>query len=63
MADAILTPEKVFITDGFPDLAYVSQGGGQREKELKEGLAQENKVISIVGESKTGKTTLCDWDQ
>jgi len=33
MADAILTPEKVFITDGFPDLTYVSQGGGQREKE------------------------------
>lgn len=60
MADTILTPEKVFITDGFPDLTYVSQGGGLREKDLKEGLAQENKVISIVGESKTGKTTLCD---
>lgn len=58
--DSILTPEKVFITDGFPDLTYVSQGGGIPEANLKEGLAQANKVISIVGESKTGKTTLCD---
>ena len=58
--DSTLTPEKVFITDGFPDLTYVSQGGGVPEANLKEGLAQANKVISIVGESKTGKTTLCD---
>jgi hypothetical protein len=55
-----ITPEQVFITDGYPDLTYVSQGGGRSEAELKEGLAQANKVISIVGESKTGKTTLCD---
>ena len=27
---------------------------------MKEGIAQANKIISIVGESKTGKTTLCD---
>lgn len=58
--DATLTPEKVFVTDGFPDLTYVSQSGGVPEANLKEGLAQANKVISIVGESKTGKTTLCD---
>jgi hypothetical protein len=50
----------VFVTDGFPDLTYVSQSGGAPEANLKEGLAQANKVVSIVGESKTGKTTLCD---
>jgi hypothetical protein len=55
-----ITPEQVFITDGFPELTYVGQGGGRLETELKEGLAQANKIVSIVGESKTGKTTLCD---
>lgn len=58
--DPLITAEQVFITDGFPELTYVSQAGGQPEENLKEGLAQANKVISIVGESKTGKTTLCD---
>jgi|GEM_PF-5997550 len=55
-----ITPEQVFVTDGFPDLTYVGQAGGRLETELKEGLAQANKIVSIVGESKTGKTTLCD---
>ena len=54
------TPEEVFITDGFPRLTYVDPGGGKPEADLKEGLAQENKIISIVGASKTGKSTLCD---
>jgi hypothetical protein len=54
------TPELVFVTDGFPDLTYVSQANGVPEANLKEGIAQANKIISIVGESKTGKTTLCD---
>ena len=56
----LLTPEQVFVTDGFPELTYVDQAGGQPESDLKDGLAQVNKIISIVGESKTGKTTLCD---
>ncbi len=58
--DSIITPEQVFVTDGFPDLTYVSQANGIPEANLKEGIAQANKLISIVGESKTGKTTLCD---
>jgi hypothetical protein len=56
----MLTPEEVFITDGFPRLTYVDPGGGKPEADLKEGLAQANKIISIVGASKTGKSTLCD---
>jgi hypothetical protein len=55
-----ITPELVFVTDGFPDLTYVLQAGGVPEANLKEGISQANKIISIVGESKTGKTTLCD---
>jgi len=57
---AFLTPEQVFVTDGFPELTYVNQAGGQPEADLRDGFAQANKIISIVGESKTGKTTLCD---
>jgi hypothetical protein len=60
MADDLLTPERVFVTDGFPRMTYVDPGGGKPEADLREGLAQENKIISIVGASKTGKSTLCD---
>ena len=56
----MLTPEDVFVTDGFPRLTYVDPGGGKPEKDLRDGLAQANKIISIVGASKTGKSTLCD---
>jgi predicted GTPase len=55
-----LTPEQVFVTDGFPELTYVRQEEGRPERELQEGLDQQNKIISIVGASKTGKSTLCD---
>lgn len=55
-----LTPEDVFVTDGFPEYTYVDPNSGRPEKDLKDGLAQRNKIISIVGASKTGKSTLCD---
>jgi hypothetical protein len=34
----MLTPEDVFITDGFPKYTYVAIAAGQKEIELKEGL-------------------------
>ncbi|WP_438482762.1 ATP-binding protein [Oleiharenicola lentus] len=54
------TPESVFVTDGFPRLTYVPIEQGRQEAELRDGLDQQNKVISISGPSKSGKTTLCD---
>jgi len=56
----MLTPEEVFITDGFPEHTYVPFEAGRKEKELREGLEQKNKIISVSGPSKSGKTTLCD---
>jgi hypothetical protein len=58
--DYALTAEQVFVTDGFPSLTYVSFDEGRREHDLEEGLAQQNKIISIVGPSKSGKSTLCN---
>ena len=55
-----LLPEEVFITDGFPVHTYVVIDEGKPERDLQEGLAQQNKIISIVGPSKSGKSTLCD---
>lgn len=55
-----LLPEEVFVTDGFPEYTYVSIDQGKPERDLAEGLEQENKIISIVGPSKSGKSTLCD---
>jgi hypothetical protein len=52
--------EEVFVTDGFPEHTYVSIDQGKPERDLSEGLAQRNKIISIVGPSKSGKSTLCD---
>jgi septin family protein len=56
----MLLPEEVFVTDGFPEHTYVSIDQGKPEKDLREGLEQKNKIISIVGPSKSGKSTLCD---
>ena len=55
-----LLPEDVFITDGFPEHTYVSIDRGKPENDLAEGLEQKNKIISIGGPSKSGKSTLCD---
>lgn len=55
-----LQPEDVFVTDGYPEYTYIDPNGGRPEGDLKDGLAQRNKIISIVGASKTGKSTLCD---
>ena len=52
-------PEDVFVTDGFPEFTYVPLASGEKETEFLEGLAQRNKIISISGPSKSGKTTLC----
>lgn len=54
------TLEDVFVTDGFPTYTYVSAEEGRIERELNEGLSMANKIISIVGPSKCGKSTLCD---
>jgi hypothetical protein len=56
----MLTPEDVFVTDGYPEHTYVAFQAGQKEAELRDGLSQRNKIISISGPSKSGKTTLCD---
>jgi hypothetical protein len=56
----MLLPEEVFVTDGFPEHTYVSIDQGKPEKDLREGLEQKNKIISIIGPSKSGKSTLCD---
>jgi ABC-type lipoprotein export system ATPase subunit len=56
----MLTPEAVFVTDGFPQHTYVAFEAGSKEAELRDGLAQQNKIISISGPSKSGKTTLCN---
>src|ERR1700680_3625389 len=53
-------PEEVFVTDGFPRYTYVDPAGGQPERDLKDALGQANKIISLVGASKCGKSTLCD---
>ena len=55
-----MLPEEVFVTDGYPEYTYVSLQAGQKEDELREGLDQKNKIISVSGPSKSGKTTLCD---
>ena len=52
--------EDVFVTDGFPKHSYVDADEGRAEQELRDGLAIASKIISIVGPSKCGKTTLCD---
>ena len=54
------TLEDIFVTDAFPRYTYVAAEEGRVETELDEGLAISNKIISIVGPSKCGKTTLCD---
>ena len=56
----MLTPEEVFVTDGYPEHTYVALQAGSKEAELRDGLEQRNKIISISGPSKSGKTTLCD---
>lgn len=56
----LLLPQDVFVTDGFPKHTYVSLDEGRREEELSDALEQQNKIISISGPSKSGKTTLCD---
>ncbi len=55
-----MLPEEVFITDGYPEHTYVALEGGQKEDEISEGLEQKNKIISVSGPSKSGKTTLCN---
>lgn len=59
-APSNLTPEMVFVTDGFPQHTYVDPAGGQPERDLRDALGQANKIISLVGASKCGKSTLCD---
>jgi hypothetical protein len=54
------TPEEVFVTDGYPKFTYVPLNEGEKETELRDGLEQQNKIISIAGPSKSGKTTLCE---
>jgi hypothetical protein len=56
----MFTPEEVFVTDGYPQHTYVAFEAGKKEEELRDGLAQQNKIISISGPSKSGKTTLCN---
>src|SRR5882724_1306935 len=56
----MLTLEDVFVTDAFPKHTYVAAEEGRIEKQLNEGLEIQNKIVSIVGPSKCGKTTLCD---
>lgn len=56
----LLLPQEVFVTDGFPKHTYVSLDEGRREEELHDALEQQNKIISVSGPSKSGKTTLCD---
>jgi hypothetical protein len=58
--DTLLTLESVFVTDAFPKYTYVAAEEGKIEKQLKDGLEIQNKIVSIVGPSKCGKTTLCD---
>ncbi|HXG60677.1 MAG TPA: hypothetical protein VNO22_04865 [Planctomycetota bacterium] len=55
-----MRPVDVFIPDGFPAQTYVAPQGGKFERQLDEALAQPGKIVSIVGASKTGKTTLCE---
>jgi hypothetical protein len=56
----LLLPEDVFVTDGFPVHTYVAIDEGKPERDLREGLDQQNKIISIIGPSKSGKSTLCN---
>ena len=56
----MLTLESVFVTDAYPKYTYVAAEEGRIEKELNEGLDIKNKILSLVGPSKCGKTTLCD---
>lgn len=55
-----MRPTDVFIPDGYPSETYVSPQGGRFERQLDEALVQRGKIVSIVGASKTGKTTLCE---
>jgi hypothetical protein len=57
---AMLTLESVFVTDAFPKHTYVAAEEGRIEKLFQDGLDIANKIVSIVGPSKCGKTTLCD---
>lgn len=41
-------------------LKSFNRAGGQPERDLKDALGQANKIVSLVGASKCGKTTLCD---
>jgi hypothetical protein len=46
--------------DGYPSETYVSPEGGRFERELEEALSRQGKIVSVVGASKTGKTTLVE---
>ena len=54
-----MRPADVFMPDGYPSETYVAPEGGRFERQLDDALAQRGKILSIVGASKTGKTTLC----
>jgi hypothetical protein len=55
-----MTPEDVFVTEGYPEHTYVDRDDGKPDRDLKDALSQKSKIVSIIGASKTGKTTLCD---
>jgi len=44
----MLTPEDVFVTDGYPEHTYLSSEEGKKEAELRDGLSQQN-IIFILG--------------
>src|SRR6516225_8365174 len=55
-----MRPVDVFMPDGYPSETYVSPEGGRFERELEEALTRQGKIVSVVGASKTGKTTLVE---
>ena len=51
--------DDVFVPGGQPTITYVERASQHIERELARAIASPNKIASLSGPTKTGKTVLC----